>query len=127
MQALGYIQQTQDLVSVTLSGTPIQISNHLYRGVGFNFTVYSVDWEQPRVNRNWVWPGKDISIGIYDSKLQLCRTLHARIVYGDESGVLGGEAARSHYPYFSKPLNTYYGELKAQEQATLTMSGSEKK
>jgi hypothetical protein len=69
VQALGYLQQTQDLVSVTLSGTPIQISNHLYRGVGFNFTVYSIDWEQPRVNRNWVWPGNDIAIGIYDSKL----------------------------------------------------------
>jgi hypothetical protein len=54
---LGYLQQTQDLVSVTLSGTPISISNHLYRGVGFNFTVYSIDWERPRVNRNWVWPG----------------------------------------------------------------------
>ena len=68
VQALGYLQQTQDLVSVTLSGTPIQISNHLYRGVGFNFTVYSIDWERPRVNRNWVWPLEDISIGVYDSK-----------------------------------------------------------
>jgi hypothetical protein len=65
--ALGYLQQTQDLVSVTLSGTPISISNHLYRGVGFNFTVYSVDWERPRVNRNWVWPEEQIGIGIFDS------------------------------------------------------------
>jgi hypothetical protein len=64
---MGYLQQTQDLVSVTLSGTPISISNHLYRGVGFNFTVYSIDWERPRVNRNWVWPYQDIEIGIYDA------------------------------------------------------------
>jgi hypothetical protein len=64
---LGYLQQTQDLVSVTLSGTPISISNHLYRGVGFNFTVYSIDWERPRVNRNWVWPEQEIEIGIYDA------------------------------------------------------------
>jgi len=64
----GYIQQTQDLVSVTLSGTPIQISNHLYRGVGFNVTVYSIDWERPRVNRNWVWPGEEFVLGLYDSK-----------------------------------------------------------
>jgi hypothetical protein len=63
--ALGYLQQTQDLVSVTLSGTPILISNHLYRGAGFNFTVYSVDWERPRVNRNWVWWEQDIGIGIF--------------------------------------------------------------
>jgi hypothetical protein len=65
--ALGYLQQTQDLVSVTLSGTPIQISNHLYRGVGFNFTVYSIDWERPRVNRNWVWPQQDVQVAIYDT------------------------------------------------------------
>jgi hypothetical protein len=63
--ALGYLQQTQDLVSVTLSGTPILISNHLYRGAGFNFTVYSIDWERPRVNRNWVWNATDIGIGIF--------------------------------------------------------------
>ena len=31
--------------------------------------MYSIDWEQPRVNRNWVWPGNNIGIGIYDSKL----------------------------------------------------------
>jgi hypothetical protein len=64
---LGYLQQTQDLVSVTLSGTPISISNHLYRGVGFNFTVYSIDWERPRVNRNWVWPKQEIEVAIYDA------------------------------------------------------------
>jgi hypothetical protein len=33
--------------------------------VGFNFTVYSIDWERPRVNRNWVWPDMDIGIGIF--------------------------------------------------------------
>ena len=65
--ALGYIQQTFDQVSVTLSGTPVQISNHLYRGVGFNITAYSIDWEQPRVNRNWLYPGNDIGVGIYDA------------------------------------------------------------
>jgi len=65
VSALGYLQQTQDLVSITLSGTPILISNHLYRGVGFNFTVYSVDWERPRVNRNWVWDEMPIDIGVF--------------------------------------------------------------
>ena len=55
--ALGYLQQTTDYVSVTLSGTPTSISDHLYRGVGFNFTVYSIDWERPRVNRNWLYAG----------------------------------------------------------------------
>lgn len=61
---LGYLQQTFEKVSVTLSGTPTLISDHLYRGVGFNITVYSIDWERPRVNRNWVWDGTDIEVGI---------------------------------------------------------------
>jgi len=66
--ALGYLQQTTDYVSVTLSGTPTSISDHLYRGVGFNFSAYSIDWERPRVNRNWVYPGTDIEVAILDSQ-----------------------------------------------------------
>jgi len=53
--AMGYVQQTFEQVSLSLSGTPIFVSDHLYRGVGFNITIYSTDFEQPRVSRNWVW------------------------------------------------------------------------
>lgn len=66
--AQGYLQQTFEKVSVTLSGNPTFISDHLYRGVGFNITAYSIDWERPRVNRNWVWPGYEVEIAILDSK-----------------------------------------------------------
>jgi hypothetical protein len=53
---LGYLEQgPAEQVSVTLSGTPTSVSDHLYRGVGFNLTIYSIDWERPTVNRNWVW------------------------------------------------------------------------
>jgi hypothetical protein len=53
---LGYLEQgPAEQVSVTLSGTPTSVSDHLYRGVGFNLTLYSIDWERPTVNRNWVW------------------------------------------------------------------------
>ena len=53
---LGYLEQnTAEQVSVTLSGNPTSVSDHVYRGVGFNLTVYSIDWERPRVSRNWVW------------------------------------------------------------------------
>ncbi len=45
------------MVSLSLSGTPVFISDHLYRGVGFNITIYSTDFEQPRVDRNWVFAG----------------------------------------------------------------------
>ncbi|MGA3108886.1 MAG: carboxypeptidase-like regulatory domain-containing protein [Candidatus Bathyarchaeia archaeon] len=44
-------------VSVTLSGNPTLISDHLFLGPGFNVSVYSIDWERPRVSRNWVWSG----------------------------------------------------------------------
>jgi len=63
----GYSQQTTEQVSVTLSGTPTQVSDHMYRGAGFNFSVYSIDWERPRVSRNWVWPGAEIDINAYQN------------------------------------------------------------
>jgi hypothetical protein len=52
---LGYIERTPEQVSVALSGTPTTVSDHMYRGVGLNITVYSIDWERPRVSREWVW------------------------------------------------------------------------
>jgi hypothetical protein len=53
---LGYVEDTPvESVSVTLSGNPTSISDHMYRGVGFNLTVYSIDWQRPRVQRNWNW------------------------------------------------------------------------
>jgi hypothetical protein len=53
---LGYIEEGPvEQVSVTLSGNPTEISDHMIRGQGLNITVYSIDWERPRVSRNWVW------------------------------------------------------------------------
>jgi len=53
---LGYIEQGPvGQLSVTLSGTSTSVSDHMIRGVGFNTTVYSIDWERPTVSRNWVW------------------------------------------------------------------------
>jgi hypothetical protein len=52
----GYLEGTPLVqASVTLSGNPTSISDHMYRGAGFNITVYSTDWEQPHVSRPWVW------------------------------------------------------------------------
>ena len=53
---LGYVEKGPvEQVSVTLSGNPTSISDHMYRGAGFNLTVYSIDWQRPRVSRQWVW------------------------------------------------------------------------
>ena len=54
--ALGYIETSPvESVSVTLSGNPTSISDHMYRAAGFNMTVYSIDWERPTVARNWLY------------------------------------------------------------------------
>jgi hypothetical protein len=54
--ALGYLEKgPAEQVSVTLSGNPTSVSDHMYRGAGFNITVFSIDWERPRVSRNWIW------------------------------------------------------------------------
>jgi hypothetical protein len=51
---LGYnMQSPTEQLSVTLSGTPTSISDHMLRGPGFNVTIYSIDWERPTVNRAW--------------------------------------------------------------------------
>jgi len=59
--AEGYYSPTPpEQVSVTLSGNPTSISDHLFLGPGFNVSVYSIDWERPRVSRDWVWSGCQI-------------------------------------------------------------------
>jgi hypothetical protein len=104
--ALGYLQQTQDLVSVTLSGTPILISNHLYRGAGFNITVYSIDWERPRVNRAWVWDDAPINVGIFSEPGH---------VYVDSAGDLNATYYGNDYyneqDYFENTGVNYFHEL----------------
>ena len=52
-----YSPSPQEQVSVTLSGNPTSISDHLFLAPGFNVSVYSIDWERPTVNRPWVWSG----------------------------------------------------------------------
>jgi hypothetical protein len=64
----GYLQQTFESVSVTLSGSPALISNHLYRGARFNITVYSIDWEHPRINRPWEFPSSRLLVYVYNDK-----------------------------------------------------------
>jgi len=61
----GYLQQTFESVSVTLSGAPALISNHMYRGARLNITVYSIDWEHPRINRPWEFPTSRLRVYVY--------------------------------------------------------------
>ena len=61
----GYIQDTYESVSMTLSGNPALISDHLYRGARFNITVYSVDWEHPNTQKPWEFPGAPLNVYAY--------------------------------------------------------------
>ena len=74
MGVLGYAPQSpEEQVSVTLSGNPTSISDHLFRAPGFNITVTSIDWERPSVSRPWVWSeqqgprGAEIQLGFYQN------------------------------------------------------------
>jgi len=64
----GYVQQEFELASISLSSSPAYISNHMYRGAGINMTIYSIDWEHPRIDRNWLYPGDPIRVYVYDSE-----------------------------------------------------------
>jgi hypothetical protein len=64
----GYLQQTFESVSVTLSGSPALISNHMYRGARFNITIYSIDWEHPRVQRPWEFPSSRLRVYVYNDQ-----------------------------------------------------------
>ncbi|HXX72783.1 MAG TPA: hypothetical protein VEI80_03740, partial [Candidatus Acidoferrales bacterium] len=65
-----YSPAPPEQVFVTLSGNPTSVSDHLFLGPGFNVSVYSIDWEQPMVSRDWVWSGCQSSF--YPYGLQEC-------------------------------------------------------
>ena len=65
-KAMGYAELTApEQVSVTLSGNPTSVSDHMYLAGGFNVTVYSTDWERPTVPRNWLYPGMSLQVGAW--------------------------------------------------------------
>jgi len=78
----GYVQQwSWPEATITLSNTPVEISNHVYPGASLNVTVYSIDWEKPRIERNWLYPDHWMWVGVYDS----VGNMVGRIKYWDGS------------------------------------------
>ena len=63
----GYLQSDQESISLTLSGNPASISNHVHRGARLNITANSIDWENPRVERPWQFPGARFRIYVFNS------------------------------------------------------------
>jgi hypothetical protein len=63
----GYVQQEFEMASISLSQSPAMISNHMYRGAGINITIYSIDWEHPRADRPWNFPGDEVRVYVYNT------------------------------------------------------------
>jgi len=63
----GFLQE--DVEHVTIGAGPgiVNISTNIYRGATFEVTLYSLDWQHPRIQRDWRWPGERIKIQIYNS------------------------------------------------------------
>jgi len=65
----GYIQQDFEAATISLSSSPAIISNHMSRGAGINVTLYSIDWQNPQVEKPWIFggnPGDDVRVYIYN-------------------------------------------------------------
>ena len=63
----GYLERQIGSTSVTLSGNPTLVSAHLYRAARLNLTVYSTDWERPKVQMPWEFPGAQFRLYVADS------------------------------------------------------------
>ncbi|MEM2998606.1 MAG: carboxypeptidase-like regulatory domain-containing protein, partial [Thermoproteota archaeon] len=108
----GFLQNDYESATVSLSGSPTVISNRMYRGAGINITVYSVDWQYPRINRPWVWPGNNVTVEVHDEEGRF----FGEVFFFDNVGGRGrwlkpmqtvGEAM---LPHRSWPI--YYSKLK---------------
>ena len=105
----GYISPRSDTVTIGLCGTITQISNHMHKGVAFNLTINSKDWQMPRVPRPWVWNGQPVYVLIMNEmneQLDYITTTQNRsrtfAVTGLYSGRNGGtnDCEVAHYPTF---------------------------
>jgi hypothetical protein len=62
----GWVQDPAEFwVSVGLCGTSLVFSNHVYRGVGFNVTLFAKDWEHPTVDQPWKYDNDLAYVGVY--------------------------------------------------------------
>ncbi len=85
----GYVQQEFESVTLTLSGSDAFISNHMYRGARFNITLFSIDFERPRVQRPWEFPAARFRVYFFNSA-------GASVNYvGIGAGAVGGGARGS--------------------------------
>ncbi len=95
----GYVQQEFESVTVTLSGSDAFISNHMYRGARFNITLFSIDFERPRVQRPWEFP--DARFRVYFFNSAGASVSYVGIGAGAISGARGSDPRRQPLACFT--------------------------
>ncbi len=65
----GYLQSEPDSASISLGS--VQLQSNMHRGARLNMTLYSIDWEKPRVQRPWEFPGGRLRIYVFNKATQL--------------------------------------------------------
>ncbi len=109
-----YSQSPSEQVSVTLSGNPTTISDHMFLGPGFNVSVYSIDWERPRVRRDWVWSGcQDAgAFGLANGNTNAAGGAQASgSNAGKDNGCVGSEIDLGFYPVVNGTAGNLYDAI----------------
>ena len=65
----GYLQSEADSAFITAGST--QMESNMHRAGRLNMTLYSIDWQKPRVQRPWEFPGARLRIYVFSSAPQL--------------------------------------------------------
>ncbi len=93
----GYIQASIPEASVAVGPLHVFSSTVMYRGGGLGITVFSRDFRSPRMHRNWVWPGAQISIVPY--RQDGTRMGLVRYWNGESWGVPNQDSFQSSFPF----------------------------
>ncbi len=107
-----------DVIKASIIGfcnSAIKFSFHLVIGGGINFTIYSVDWQDPSNRIDWLYPGSRMRIDIQTIEGSLIGTLYAtqpdignRIVISTR-GEISWEVGPPFLPPFASALGLNTG------------------
>lgn len=134
----GYVSPIIDTVTIGLCGSTLLISNHMHKGVSFNLTIYSKDWEMPRVLKPWVWDGETIYVLIMnqgDKQLDYTTITQNKLTTYAKTGVYSGRNGGTtnydvgNYPvWFSTGLYRFevltYGYVQKREFSVYAKEGN---
>jgi hypothetical protein len=120
----GFVQQEWELASISLSGQTTYISNHIYAGAGINMTVWSIDWQTPKINREWQYCDELILIDVFEGTCDDYEVGVGRVFFFDTASDMWilptQDCAQVSIPYPGWPYDNY---LKFHGAITLERQG----